>query len=132
MSLDSDSDCPSDPGDIDDALSGQDRIRALIKQSIQMVRVFHYKAKKWIVKLNQAQSDFDESKAEADKLEYVFTMRNGCPGEWQLYDDLTDEKNNCLSRIQTARVVIDDTLSQIDQIMEEAWHYMYLLENDRW
>ena len=129
LAIDSDSDCPSDPGDIDDALRGPDRIRALIKQSIQMVRVFQHKAKKWLVKLNQAQIDFDENKAEADKLEFVFTMRNGCPREWQLYDDFTEEKNNCLSRIQTARVVIDETLRQIDQTMREAWQYMYLLKN---
>ena len=129
MFLESDSDCPSDPGDIDNALTGFDRIRALIKQSIQMVRVYQHKAKKWMVKLNQAQIDFDENKAEADKLEFVFTIRNGCPREWQLYDDLTEDKIKSLSSIQTARVVIDETLDQIQQTMQEAWQYMYLLEN---
>ena len=129
MSIASDSECPSDPGDVDSALTGPDRIRALIKQSIQMVRVFQYKAKKWIVELNQAQSDFDESNSEADTLEFVFTMRNGCPREWRLYDDLTEEKNNCLIRIQTARVVIDETMGQIHRTMLKALNYMYLLEN---
>ena len=71
MSLDSDSDCPSDLGDVDDELTRFDRIRALMKQSIQMVRVHQPTAMKWIVKLTQAQIDFNENEAKADELEFV-------------------------------------------------------------
>ena len=106
-----------------------DRVKGLIKQAIQRVHMLHQHTETWIGKLQQAQHDFDQNKVEVDNIEFIFTWRDGTAREWQLYDELRDEKTDCLARIQQAKMLIDEAMEETQKVMRQAMHYLSLLEN---
>ena len=109
--------------------TGPDRVKGLIKQAIQRVQMLYQHVETWIAKLQQAQHDFDQSKVEVDNIEFIFTWRDGTAQEWELYDELRDEKTYCLARIQEAKMQIDEALEETQKEIRQAKHYLSLLEN---
>ena len=120
---------PSLPSEFDHTLSGKERLSKLIKDGIAMVRVYQHKVRKYMKKLKIYQQRFDAAKFQADHIEFMLTARNGEEQEWDNLLHHHKDKSHWLSKIHEAKMVIDDTLEQIDQEMNEAWTYMNLLED---
>ena len=128
MSALSDSDTPSLPSDVDETLTGPDRVIKLLKDQITMIRVEQHTARKSKREWHESKEQHEEVEHELLVLQHNLTNRVCTQEEWNTYEDLGEKQYELLSYIAAARTRFNDAMEQIEERMQKAYHYMNVLE----
>ena len=128
MSNASDSDSPSLPSDFDETLTSPDRELKLAKDEVIMIHVLQHKARKYSKKRREAMVEQAEVEQKLDILQFQLMKRIASQEEWNKLEILDADQDALLQEIQETKSVIDDTIKEIEERMQRAWHYINILE----